>query len=198
MAEGPSRAPRWFTAVIDGAPGLLFLSILLLTRNFRLASAFLVGAALVALAAMLIVERRFRPMPTMVAILAVVFGGASLILHDPQVLKMKTSIVDTILGVVLIGGVAVKRNPLKFVLGSTLNLPDKAWATLAIRYGLYWLACAAANEIVRRTQSDQTWAMFRLASYAVGILFALAQTPLMLKHAASDKPTNTPPPGPGA
>ena len=132
MAE-KSHGPRWLGTAIDGGPGLAFLAVLLVTRDFRLATIVLIAGAVVALAVMLAVERRFRALPTAVSVLAIAFGGGSLLLHDPQLLKMKTSLVDGALGAVLLGGVAIRRNPLKMVLGATLNLPDKAWATLAVR-----------------------------------------------------------------
>ncbi|HEY1562699.1 MAG TPA: septation protein IspZ [Caulobacteraceae bacterium] len=197
MAE-KSRGPRWLGSVIDGGPGLAFLAVLLITRDFRLATMVLMIGAAVALAVMLAVERRFRALPTAVSVLAIGFGGGSLLLHDPQVLKMKTSLVDAALGTVLLGGVAIRRNPLKMVLGATLSLPDKAWATLAVRYGLYWFACALANELVRRTQSDHVWALFRLGSYVVGVLFAAAQIPLLMRHNALEERGPPVPPDPPA
>ena len=181
MAEA-SRGARIFRGIADGGPGILFLLIYLFTRNFRLSTEFLVGAAVIALAASLIAERRLRPMPAFTGGLAVIFGGGSLILHDPDLLKMKMSIVDGVLGAVLFIGVAVKRNPLKLLLGTSLELADRAWTTLAVRYGLFWWASAAANEVVRRTQSEQNWVLFRGFAFAAALVFALAQIPYILRH----------------
>ena len=197
MAE-KSRGPRWLGSAIDGGPGLAFLAVLLITRDFRVATIVLMIGAAVALAVMLAVERRFRTLPTAVSVLAIGFGSVSLLLHDPQVLKMKTSLVDGALGAVLLGGVAIRRNPLKMVLGATLSLPDRAWVTLAVRYGLYWWACALANELVRRTQTDHVWALFRLGSYVVGVLFAAAQIPLLMRHGALEERGPPFPPDPPA
>jgi intracellular septation protein len=186
--------PPWFASVIDGGPGILFIGVFLITRDFRTATLALVIAAAAALLAMLAVERRFRPLPTAVAVLAVGFGGASLLLRDPQILKMKMSIVDGLLGAALIGGVIIGKNPLKYVLHATFALSDKAWAQLAIRYGLFWWACAIANEVVRRTQSDHVWVLFRAGTLVAGLLFALAQTPFLIKHNALAGKTGAPPP----
>jgi intracellular septation protein len=193
MAEGRA-IPRGFTTIVDGGPGLAFLAALLVSRDFRLATEVLMVAAGLALAASFLVERRFRPLPTTVAVMAIGFGGASLLLHDPQILKMKTSIIDGILGALLIGGVALGRNPLRALLHASFTLSEKAWNTLAVRYGLFWWACALANEFVRRTQSDHTWALFRLATYGAGIAFALAQTPFLLRHGVSRDQAEAPPP----
>jgi intracellular septation protein len=179
---------------VDGGPGVLFIVAFLFTRDFRAATLILVIAAAVALLAMLAVERRFRPLPTAVAALAIGFGGASLLLRDPQILKMKMSIVDGILGAVLIGGVVMGKNPLKYLLHATFSLPDKAWTQLAIRYGFFWWACAIANEVVRRNFSDQVWVLFRGGTLVAGLVFALAQTPFLIKHNALAEKTSAPPP----
>ena len=151
-------------------------------------------AALIALAASFIVERRLRPLPTTTGVLAVVFGGASLLLRSADILKMKMTIVDGLLGAALFVGLAIKKNPLKLILGASFNLSDRAWATLAVRYGLFWWACAVANEVVRRTQSDHTWVLFRGGALAAAVLFALAQAPFLLKHNAVGDKADAPPP----
>jgi intracellular septation protein len=189
--------PRWFASVVDSGPGVIFIADYLITRDFRAATLALVIAASAAVVAMLTVERRFRPLPTAVALLAVGFGGASLLLRDPQILKMKMSIVDGVLGAVLIGGVVIGKNPLKYVLHATFALPDKAWAQLAVRYGLFWWACAIANEVVRRTQSDHVWVLFRGGTLVAGLVFALAQTPFLIKHNALAERDGAPPPDVG-
>jgi intracellular septation protein len=80
------------------------------------------------------------------------------------------------------------------LLGATFRLTDRAWATLAIRYGLFWWACAAANEVVRRTQSEHTWVLFRGGALAAAVVFAVAQAPFLLKHNALGDEAEAPPP----
>jgi intracellular septation protein len=177
---------------VDAAPAVLFLAVLLTTRNFPLATWFVVGGSALALAVGLIVERRLAPLPAFSGVLGLVFGSASLILHRADILQMKMTIVDGILGAVLFAGLAMKKNPLKALLGGAFDLPDRAWRVLAIRYGLFWWACAIANEVVRRTQSAVTWGAFRVVVIVAAVVFALAQTPFLLKHnragAAADLP----------
>jgi intracellular septation protein len=196
MAE--RSIPPWFRYLVDGAPAVVFLIVLLATRNFRLATWFVVVGAALALALSLVVDRRVAPLPAVTGVLALVFGGLSLALHRADILQMKMTIVDGILGALLFGGLAMKKNPLKMILGGSFKLTDHAWAVLAIRYGVFWWACAAANEIVRRTQTAEMWAMFRVAVLVTAVVFALAQTPFLLKHNRSDEAPPTPePPDPG-
>jgi intracellular septation protein len=188
------RGAAWIRHVVDGAPAIVFLAVLLVTHKFALATWFLVGGAVLALATGLIVERRLAPLPLFSGVLAVVFGGASLIFHSADILKMKMSIVDGILGAVLFGGLALKKNPLKALLGGAFDMHDRAWRTLAMRYGIFWWACAIANELVRRTQTDATWGTFRVAVLVAAVVFALAQTPFLMKNSRIDRTGQFPEP----
>jgi intracellular septation protein len=197
MREPHTRTP-WLRWLVDGAPTVTFLVVLLTTHQFPLATMWLIGAAVAALALSLVMERKIARLPAITGGLAIVFGGASLLLHSPDILKMKMTIVDAALGAVLFGGLALKKNPLKYILGGAFTLPDRAWTVLAVRYGLFWWACAVANEIVRRTQKDELWAEFRVVVIGLAVVFAVAQTPFLLKHAKAGKEMPTPePPEPG-
>ena len=192
-APAPS-APQWLHIVLDAAPAVAFLAVLVKTHDFRLATWFVVGGSALALIIGLAVERRLRPLPTFTGVLALVFGSLSLALHNAEILKMKLTIIDGLLGAILFGGLVMKKNPLKLLLGQAFHLSDRAWAVLAVRYGLFWWACAIANEIVRRTQSDVTWGYFRVAVIIAAILFALAQAPFLLKHNRPSEPSEVPEP----
>ena len=47
---------------------------------------------------------------------------------------------------------------------------------------LFW-ACALANEFVRRTQTTEVWATFRVAAIIAAILFGAAQLPFLTRNA---------------
>jgi len=198
MEPKAHRGPQWLHFVVDGAPAVAFLVVLLKTHDFRLATWFVVVGAALALLLSLAVERRVRPLPAVTGILALVFGCVSLLLHRADILQMKLTIIDGLLGAILMGGLLLRKNPLKLLLGGHFHLSDRAWRVLAIRYGLFWWACALANEIVRRTQSQVTWGYFRVAVIVAAVVFALAQTPFLLKHNHPPEPNPVPePPDPG-
>jgi intracellular septation protein len=188
------KPPAWIRYAVDGAPAVAFVAVLVTTRDFALATWFVVGGSALALAVGLIVERRVAPLPAFSGGLALLFGGASLWLHRADILQMKMTIVDGVLGAVLFGGLVLKKNPLKALLGGAFDLPDAAWRTLAIRYGLFWWACAIANELVRRNLSAVIWGEFRLAVMIAAVVFALAQTPFLMRHNRIDRTRNIPEP----
>jgi intracellular septation protein len=64
-----------------------------------------------------------------------------------------------------------------------------------LRYALCFLALAAANEAVWRTQSTLTWGFFKFPGTPILIfLFALSQAPLMMKHMPDEEPADAEPP----
>ena len=184
--------------IANAAPAVAFLGVLLVTHDFRKATWVLIALSGVALALSLILERRIAPIPAFSGAAALVFGGLSLALHRADLLQMKMTIVDGALGAALFGGLAMKRNPLKLVLGGAMQLPDEAWRVLTIRYGLFFWASAIANEIIRRTQTAEVWATFRVVAIVAAVLFGAAQFPLLKKYWRDDEPAPTPePPEPG-
>ena len=172
--------------LVNAAPAVAFLAVLLITHDFRTSTWVLVGLSAVALAISLIVERRIAPIPAFSGGAALIFGGLSLALHRNDLLQMKMTIVDGCLGAALFGGLILKRNPLKLLLGSALTLPDPAWRVLTIRYGLFFWGSALANEIVRRTQTPEIWATFRVIAIVAAVLFGIAQFPLLRKYWRED------------
>ncbi len=193
------QSTRWVRTVVDYAAPVAFLGTLLITHDFQKATWVLVGASFLALGLGWAVERRLAPLPLFAGVTALVFGGLTLVFHDPRFVKMKLTFVDTSLGVALLGGLVIGKTPLKSLLGEALHLPNAAWKVLTVRYGIFFLACAIANELVWRTQSDARWAMFWLPVMGAALLFSLAQTPFLMKHMTqpADEPIAPEPPDPG-
>lgn len=182
----------------NAAPAVGFLAVLLITHDFRKATWVLVALSAGALALSLAVERRIAPLPAFSGAAALVFGGLSLALRRNDLLQMKMTIVDGTLGAALIAGLAMRRNPLKLVLGGAMRLPDKAWRVLTIRYALFFWASAIANEIIRRTQTAEVWATFRVVAIVAAVLFGAAQFPLLKKYWEDGEAAPSPePPEPG-
>lgn len=115
------------------------------------------------------------------------FGAAGILLQSKWFLFVKPTIINLLYAGVIFGGLAVGRNIWKMLFQSLFDLPDFAWKTLAIRWGLYFIAMAAWNEFLWRTFSEATWANWKLGNLVIGLLFALANTPYTLKHIRSSE-----------
>ena len=174
---------RWVRIAVDyGAPIAFAVTFYGFGRDLILATGVLVAASLLALIVGFVLERRLAPMPLIAGGFALVFGGLTLIFHDPSFVKMKITFQNAAFAVALLGGLALNKNPLKALLGESLKMADSAWRQLTLRYGLYFIAVAIANEVIRNTQSDAFWVNFRTALLPLAIVFSLSQTPFMMKH----------------
>lgn len=185
-AAAAKPAAGWVRMVVDYA-GLAGLAVgYLLTHNLLTATFVFVVMSLGAVALGFILERRVAPLPLMFSIMALVFGVATLVFHDPRIIKMKTTVLDGALGAGLVVGFLLGKSPVKLLLGSTLQLSEAAWRRLSLRYGLFFLALAVANEVVWRTQSDAVWVLFRMPGMLIAsLLFSATQIPGMMKDASS-------------
>ena len=142
----------------------------------------LVAGSAVALAIGLIVQRRIAPVPLFAGVTALFFGGLTLYFHDPRFIKIKPTVTNLLFAVMLLGGTALGKNPLKLLLSGTLNLTPPGWRKLTIRYGLFFLFMAALNEVVWRTQPDSVWVLFKIPGMEILVLlFAASQVPMMMK-----------------
>jgi intracellular septation protein len=161
-------------------------------RDITAATLWLVIGSAAALLVGLVAERRIAPMPLIAGGFALVFGGLTLALHDPRFIKIKPTAANLTFGVVLLAGLALRKNPLKWLLGEALVLPEDAWRQLTLRYAVYFLFMAALNEAVWRTQSDAVWVLFRMPGLLIlVILFSLTQVPFMMRYL---KTSELPPP----
>ena len=191
---------RWVRIAVDyGAPIAFAVTFYGFGRDLILATGVLVAASLLALIVGFVLERRLAPMPLIAGGFALVFGGLTLIFHDPSFVKMKITFQNAAFAVALLGGLALNKNPLKALLGESLKMADSAWRQLTLRYGLYFIAVAIANEVIRNTQSDAFWVNFRTALLPLAIVFSLSQTPFMMKHLQKPDEGDTAPepPDPG-
>ncbi|MBI5942327.1 MAG: septation protein IspZ [Caulobacterales bacterium] len=174
---------RWVRVAVDyGAPIAFAVTFYGFGRNLILATGVLVAASVIALIVGFVVERRLAPLPLIAGGFAVVFGGLTLVFHDASFVKMKITFQNAAFAAALLGGLALRKNPLKALLGGSLKMADGAWRQLTLRYGLYFVAVAVANEVIWRTQSDAFWVNFRTALLPLALVFSLSQTPFMMKH----------------
>lgn len=149
------------------------------------ATALFIGATIVALAVSYALLRKLPIMPLVSGVVVVVFGGLTLFLQDETFIKLKPTIVNTMFGTILLGGLYFRKPLLEIVLDSVFELTEEGWRKLTLRWALFFFALAALNEIVWRTQSTDFWVSFKVFGIMpLTIAFALAQTPLLLRHEA--------------
>ena len=144
---------------------------------------WLVGGSALALITGFLVEKRLAPMPLVSGGFALVFGVLTLAVHDPRFLKIKPTVTNLCFALALFGGLIFRRNPLAWMIGDALPLPEDAWRKLTFRYAVFFLGMAVLNEIVWRTQADGVWVLFRFPGlWLAAVAFSLTQVPFLMTY----------------
>jgi len=179
----------WLKIGLELGPLVLFFIANGYGGIYAATAVFMVGS-LAALAAMWVMVRRIAVMPLISAAVVLVFGGLTLWLQDDHFIKLKPTLLNGLFGVALLGGLALGRPLLPYVLDGMVKLTDAGWRALTLRWGLFFLAMAVLNEIVWRHFSTDTWVAFKAFGYLpITIAFIMAQAPLMARHELKDPPS---------
>lgn len=149
------------------------------------------GVFMVAIAIAVAVSKwklgRVSPMLWLSAVLVVGFGALTLWFRDPKFIQIKPTIVYLFFAALLIGGVLRGKAMLKYVLEAAYEgLTDEGWRKLSLSWGLFFLALAGANEIMRAALSFDTWLTVKVWGVtAATFLFAMANIPMLMRHGLS-------------
>jgi intracellular septation protein len=158
---------------------------------FEATGAFMI-ATIVTLIAGWTLERKIPVMPLVSGIFVLLFGGLTLYLADEIFIKLKPTLVNCLFAAILFGGLLFGKPLLKPLFGAAVQLTDRGWRILTIRWAVFFVVLAALNEIVWRGFSTDFWVSFKLFGIMpLTFLFAAAQTPLFLREQIPDDATDS-------
>src|SRR5205085_8979978 len=151
------------------------------------ATAVFMGAILLSLAVSYVLTRHLPVMAMVTAVVVVIFGGLTLVLHDDTFIKMKPTIIYLLFAGLLLGGLAFNKPLLALVFDSVFDLTDEGWRKLTLRWAVFFVALAVLNEIVWRTQTTDVWVSFKVFGVLpLTFIFAALQYPLLQRYAATN------------
>jgi intracellular septation protein len=88
---------------------------------------------------------------------------------------------------VLLGGLLAGRAMMRLFFAGQFSLTEDTWRRLSLRWGLFFLVLAVANEIVWRGFDESEWVVYKTFIAApASALFMLAQLPLTLRGRTSE------------
>jgi intracellular septation protein len=152
------------------------------------ATAVFMVAILASLAVSYALTRHLPVMAMVTAVIVVVFGGLTLVLHDETFIKMKPTIVYLLFASTLLGGLAFNKPLLAVVFDAVFHLTDEGWRKLTLRWAIFFLALAVLNEIIWRTQTTDFWVSFKVFGVLpLTFVFAALQYPLLQKYSIEEK-----------
>jgi intracellular septation protein len=175
--------PSWLRPAVDYGPLAAFF-VAYLVGGLMVATGVVIAASLAAVVLSRLVARRWPMMAMITAGVVAVFGGLTLWLADETFIKMKPTIVQGLIALILFGGLVFGRPLLRPLLGPMLPpMEEGAWRGLTLRYASFFLAMAGLNELVWRTQSTDFWVTFKVFGIILLTLaFALSQLPFLARH----------------
>lgn len=113
----------------------------------------------------------------------VVFGGATLWLHDESFIKWKPTVLYWIFAAIIFGAALFGRNVIKSLMGKQMELPDLAWSRLNASWGGFFAFMGIANLWVAFTFSTDAWVNFKLfGSLGLMLVFVIGQSMMLTKY----------------
>ncbi len=132
-----------------------------------------------------VVYRKIDKMKILIALLVIVFGGATLYFHNEEFIKWKVSIINWLLGFGLIVCTYImKEPPMKKLLQDAVSLSEKQWRSINNSWGVYFIFLGTVNIIVALCYSTDIWMNFKMFGLmGMTIVFLIIQSIFISKYA---------------
>ena len=102
----------------------------------------------------------------------VVFGGATLLLHDETFIKWKPTVLYWMFALILSGSALFfRKNLIRTMLGEQVSLPEPAWTKLNFSWIVFFTCMGFLNLYVAYNFSTDNWVNFKLFG-GMGLMFA--------------------------
>ncbi|MES2975259.1 MAG: septation protein A [Pseudomonadota bacterium] len=171
-----------------------FLPILLFFGAFKyydiyVATGVLMAATTVQMAVLYAMHRRLETMQKVTLALILLFGTLTLVLHDDRFIKWKPTVLYAAMAIALAVAMWImKKNFLKILLGSQMELPDAVWMRLNLAWVGYCVFMSAVNAYVAAFYSTEAWVNFKLWGYAFPLVFLVGQGLYIARYLKNDEP----------
>lgn len=174
--------------ILDFAPLVVFLVAYYL-KDMYVATGALMVAMLLLLVADWLLLRRVPTMHWVSAVLVLLFGTATLLLHDQRFIQWKPTVFFWVVSVALLGSRWIGERPLVErllapALGADASLPRETWQRINLLWVAFYAVLGVLNIVVAFNTAERTWVNFKVFGLtALTFVFIAAQLPWMLKRA---------------
>lgn len=116
--------------------------------------------------------------------LITVFGGATLMLHDENIIKWKPTVLYWLFALALgLGPVLFERNFIRMMMEKQLSLPEPVWIRLNLGWAGFFTFLGATNLFVAFRFSTDTWVNFKMfGTLGLMLVFILMQGLYLSRH----------------
>lgn len=192
--------PQWVKSALELGPVLGFFVAYLWLKDevfpiggtdydgFVVVTALFIPVILASMGVLWWLTGHISRMQIVTAVLVVVFGGLTVWLNDDRFIKMKPTMVYSLLGGVLAIGLLRGQSYLRVVMGELLPMEQEGWMILTKRMTGFFFLLAISNEIVWRTQTTEIWVYFEtFVLTGATFVFFIAQAGLIQKYSTAEE-----------
>lgn len=118
----------------------------------------------------------------------IVFGGATLLLHDETFIKWKPTVLYwAFAGVLAASELFFGKNLIRAMMSAQMTLPDPVWKKVNVSWSVFFALMGVANLYVAFNFSTDAWVNFKLFG-GMGLLlaFAIAQALVLSRYLESE------------
>ena len=129
-------------------------------------------------------SKRVDPMLWVSFGIIVVFGSATLLLHDETFIKWKPTVLYWLFAITfLVAEFGFKKNLIRTVMTKDLQLPEPAWRKLLLSWIVFFSIMGGINLYVAFNYPTETWVNFKLFGFmGLMFLFVIAQALILAKY----------------
>ncbi len=154
------------------------------------ATAVAIGATLLQIGWLIARNKKIEPMLWVSLGVIVVFGGATLLLHNETFIKWKPTVLYWLFAAALgIGALVFKKNFIRSMMEKQMELPEPLWGRVLLSWIAFFIVMGLLNLYVAFNYDTDTWVNFKLfGGMGLMLLFVFGQALLLAKHIQEKKP----------
>ncbi|MCI4662529.1 MAG: septation protein A [Neomegalonema sp.] len=152
-------------------------------RAMLIATGTLMVTMAAAMGIMWAFTREISKMQIVTFVVVMSLGALTLLLGDKDFIKLKPTLVNLAFGGVLLVGILRGQSYLKYLLEELVPLREAGWRVLTRNWTIYFVAMAVLNEVIWRTQDDDTWVNAKTFLYLpITLVFTISQSFVMNRY----------------
>jgi len=174
--------------LLEFFPILLFF-IAYKAYDIYVATAVVIGATIIQVAIAWFKYRKVETMQWITLGLVIVFGGATIILHDEQYLKWKFSIIEWLFGLAFLSSHFIgQKTFIERMMSSNLTLPANIWQRLNFSWASFFISVGFINVYVMYNYNTDDWVSFKtFIAPALMVVFMVVQMSFIYKYIPDTK-----------
>jgi intracellular septation protein len=151
--------------------------------DIYIATAVIIVATIIQVAYTWLKHRKVETMQWITLGLVIVFGGATIYLHDEQYLKWKFSIIEWLFGIAFLSSHFIgKKTFIERMMSSNMTLPSLIWKRLNFSWASFFTGMGFLNVYVMYNFNTDDWVTFKtFVAPGIMVIFMVVQMVFLYK-----------------